>query len=263
MNPIYFGRSEAPLYGVYHAPTGAGRNRGVVLCYPFGQEYMRAHRAFRQIAWQLTNRGFQVLRFDYSGTGDSSGELEEVTPHDWLQDVHSAVQELREMAGVPRVSVLGVRLGALLAALACEQRDDVDRLVLWDPVESGRGYEEELLAAIAADRTGDTGAPFGNIVTPEGGIHYNGFLMSAKFREDIRQLDYPREGAPRVPRLFAVCSHRRQDFERLGQRWKSHPRFEHRYTDAPHDWNSVDNFGGILLPPKIVETIVTWMDSEQ
>ena len=53
MTPMYFGSSTSPLYGVYHAPMGHDRNQGVLLCYPFGQQYMRAHRAFRQMTTQL------------------------------------------------------------------------------------------------------------------------------------------------------------------------------------------------------------------
>src|SRR5215217_413896 len=78
MNPLYFGSSQKPLYGVYHPPKSQPgrpvRTTGVVLCYPLGQEYMRAHRAFRQLATLLTKSGFPVLRFDYYGTGDSGGD---------------------------------------------------------------------------------------------------------------------------------------------------------------------------------------------
>ena len=56
MIPMYFGRSEAPLYGVYHAPVDFDSRQAAVFCYPFGQEYMRAHRAYRQLATRLTER---------------------------------------------------------------------------------------------------------------------------------------------------------------------------------------------------------------
>jgi alpha/beta superfamily hydrolase len=76
MTPLLFGSADAPLYGVHHAPQAAPQRTGIVLCYPFGQEYMRAHRACRQLAMLLAKKGYHVLRFDYSGTGNSSGDVD-------------------------------------------------------------------------------------------------------------------------------------------------------------------------------------------
>ena len=138
MNPFFFGSRERALYGVYHPPRvqGGGRGpvgrEGVVLCYPFGVEYMRAHRAFRQLTTLLTRQGLHVLRFDYHGTGDSMGEGSEADLVGWTGDVATAIQELRDTAGLARVGLIGLRLGGALAARAAVGRDDVDRLVLWD-----------------------------------------------------------------------------------------------------------------------------------
>jgi len=260
MTPMYFGRSEAPLYGVYDAPIGADRNHGVVLCYPFGQEYMRAHRAYRQIATQLTRDGFHVLRFDYRGSGDSSGDMAGVRAEHWLQDIDDAIQELRDTAGIGRISVLGLRLGALLAAIACGHRRDIDRLILWDPVTSGQQYEAELLAEIAAEVPNEYGAPPGNSLRPDGGIDYNGFSMPAGFRESMGTLDILHMVPMTIPRVFHVFSHETEHFQRLREAWSRHPAYRYQYTDAPHDWNSVDNFGGILVPPSVIQTIVFWME---
>jgi hypothetical protein len=41
------------------------------------------------------------------------------------------------------VTLLGLRFGATLAALASAARDDVERLVLWEPVREGARYLEE------------------------------------------------------------------------------------------------------------------------
>ena len=80
MNPFYFGDSSRRLFGIYHPPKGQSpRSHGIVLCCPFGQEYMRSHRAFRQLANLLSRRGFHVFRFDYHGTGDSDGESTEAS----------------------------------------------------------------------------------------------------------------------------------------------------------------------------------------
>lgn len=141
MHAFHFGSSGRRLFGVYH---GAEQARvpsvGAVLCQPFGHEYIRTHRALRQMAAQLAASGIHVLRFDYYGCGDSAGDGEEGSIAQWVSDVHAAVDELKDTADVRRVSLVGVRLGATLAALAAAARDDVDTLLLWDPVQSGVDY---------------------------------------------------------------------------------------------------------------------------
>lgn len=117
---------------------------GVVLCNPFGQEAIRAHRAFRQLALMLARARFHVLRFDYSGTGDSAGASDEVSIKAWCSDIVVASDELRDTAEVRKVAWVGLRLGATLAALAAQKRRDVERLVAWDPIVEGRAYLTEL-----------------------------------------------------------------------------------------------------------------------
>ncbi len=258
MNPLFFGSTDAPLYGVYHAPQGAPRDAGVVLCPPFGQEYMRAHRALRQLAQQLTRIGYHVLRFDYRGTGDSSGDMTGVDVDDWLADIGFAIDELRDLAGIRHVSLIGLRLGALFAAVASHRRSDIQRLAVWDPLPSGAACERELLDELA--HVSLSGEPSGKGFVAEGGIHFNGFELPARFLDGLRNLDLtallPR-GAARV--LLAI-SHENAGFAEINDVWQSLPDYRRQVTLAPHDWNFVDNFGSILLPMPVINAIVGWME---
>ncbi|MBP7568877.1 MAG: alpha/beta fold hydrolase [Acidobacteria bacterium] len=100
----------------------------------------------RNLAVELASAGCHVLRFDYSGTGDSSGEAADAGVEEWVEDVELAAEELREMAAVPSVALLGVRFGAALSYLASRDRREVEGLVLWDPVKNGRRYLDESSA---------------------------------------------------------------------------------------------------------------------
>lgn len=147
MKALFFGESSRQLYGVYHAPrAGSARDAGVVLCYPGAQEYNMAHWAFRKLAGMLAREGFHVLRFDYRGTGDSAGATGEGNSALWVEDLRLAVTELRDMAGIRPISVLGMRLGASLAVRACSEGLSVRDLVLWEPAVSGREYLADLEA---------------------------------------------------------------------------------------------------------------------
>jgi alpha-beta hydrolase superfamily lysophospholipase len=145
MTALYFGDPAAPLFGVYHPATGKRRSHGIVLCHAFGAEYLLSHFAVRRVAIELAKRGHDVLRFDYTGSGDSAGEQNEVRLERWLVDIETAIDELRDTAEVSAVSLGGVRLGAGLACLVAARREDVvDAVVAWDPVLNGAAYLELL-----------------------------------------------------------------------------------------------------------------------
>jgi alpha-beta hydrolase superfamily lysophospholipase len=162
MQPFYFGTSQQQLFGVYHAPeTTTVRQSAVLLCQPLGHEYLRAHRAFRNLAVSLAAQGAHVLRFDYFGCGDSAGEGEQATVDQCLADVATAIEELKDTSGASKVSLIGLRVGATLATLTAARRSDVDRIVLWDPVLDGHAYladVRDLHNRWLADRMG-AGAP--------------------------------------------------------------------------------------------------------
>lgn len=143
MTPLLFGDSKRPLFGVMHEPPSGEGSVGVLLCPPIGQEHVRTHWAFRQLAAGLARAGYYVLRFDWSGVGDSSGDIETATIPRWLEDAEVASQELRDATGVSKVIVVGMRLGAALAALSAKQIRPA-AVVLWEPVWSGTKYLVEL-----------------------------------------------------------------------------------------------------------------------
>src|SRR5262245_29313713 len=67
-----------PLFASHHSPPRhLRRGLGIVLCPPLGYEYTSAYRTWRVLAERLASIGFDALRVDYDGTGDSIGDAEE------------------------------------------------------------------------------------------------------------------------------------------------------------------------------------------
>src|SRR6187549_2852870 len=117
MEPIHFGPADRQLFGWLHLPAeGAPRRTAVVLCHPFGQEFVLAHRAFHGLARQLAAAGFAVLRFDYFGTGDSWGDFAQADPEAWKHDITAALRTLQDRVDCDDVALVGMRLGGSLAA---------------------------------------------------------------------------------------------------------------------------------------------------
>ncbi len=252
MNPFFFGSSKSPLYGVYHPPrSGAGPAKAVLLCYPMGAEYMRAHRAFRQLTTLLVKGGAHVLRFDYFGTGDSAGDGTDATLARWVEDIGTAIDELKETAQVPKVTVIGLRLGGSLAALACAARDDVDQLVLWDPILDGAVYVREMLAT----HVGEQEARGRRGEQPTAGVH--GFPLTAVMRSELESIDLRAWTGAAVRRLDVVTSSERADAAALvaGLAARGAP-VRGLVCPSNGNWAESDAFGSALIPQSIIQGIL-------
>jgi alpha-beta hydrolase superfamily lysophospholipase len=153
---LFIGTGDRRLFAWHHEPA-AMRRRGaaIVLCPPLGYEYMSTYRSCRILAERLAARGFDVLRFDYDGTGNSAGGPEDPNRLDaWVRSVSEAVEEARRRAGTDAVALVGIRAGSLLALQAASDSTAVDRLALWSPFVSGRTYVRELKAIASLNDEG-------------------------------------------------------------------------------------------------------------
>ena len=180
MIPISFGQ----CFGWLHP---AASSRGFVLCGAHPFEQLSAQRAWRGLAEELAARGYPTLRFDYPGVGDSLDPDEAVALVDWTNSIRAAVDWMRVSAGVDGIILVGLRLGAALAAEAACATQGVEGLVLLAPVISGRAYLRELTV---------TAAMVG-CETAEDGFELGGFPITAATAEAIRRIDLMK--LPRIP----------------------------------------------------------------
>ena len=133
------------VFCALHRPAEPA-SRAVVMCHPLGEEKLWSHRVFVSFARDLAAAGIAALRFDFRGEGDSDREFHETDLETRIQDTCLAVDALRELVpSVAEVTLLGLRLGASVAAAAAARRSDVARLVLWDPVVDGAAYMQAVL----------------------------------------------------------------------------------------------------------------------
>jgi exosortase A-associated hydrolase 2 len=152
LEPRFLDGPAGPVFALHMAPTGGAGGRGVVLLPPFAEEMNRSRRMLVLQARALARAGIGALCLDPYGTGDSAGELREARWETWLGDVQAAIAWLRQ-AGYGGITLLGLRLGALLAAEAARAPElGIGRLVLWQPVVNGETFLTQVLRLrIAAD----------------------------------------------------------------------------------------------------------------
>jgi pimeloyl-ACP methyl ester carboxylesterase len=185
-------------FGWLHEAEGAD---GVVICPPWGYEALCTHRALRALAMRLAASGHPTLRFDPPGTGDSLGadtDLDRVGA--WLRGINTAVDELHHRAGVSRVTIIGLRLGALLAAQAASERGGVERLVLLAAPVTGAAHVRELQAF--ARLSGEASEPAGTDASDAQSL--TGFIMTADTRRALSGLDLRRLPAASVRHLLLM-----------------------------------------------------------
>ena len=144
---VHFDTPSGWCFGWYHAPQPPARDLVVVLCPAVGYEAVSSYPSWVQLARHLASQGLAVFRFDYQGTGDSSGsDRDEGRVAAWRASIDAAIRRAQELSGAPRVALAGLRLGAALAVEAAARHGGVDRLLLWAPCPTGRAFVRELRA---------------------------------------------------------------------------------------------------------------------
>ena len=255
--PLFFGPPSRRLYGVWHHPTERARRSGVVLCPPFGPEYASSLAALRALGGALAAAGFPTLRLDYTGTGDSAGELVPDELDVWRDDILTAVAELMRRSGVTAVALVGLRLGATLALHAAEDGVAVHRVVAWEPVIDGGDHLRDLdarhLARLHAVKAEYGSAPFETV-----GKEILGIRTPPSFRESMASLS--------IPELMAR-RRRQPSILELRERAEEHGEIaalmdgalERRVIVGPRVWAHDVGISQASVPSESIRQVVEWL----
>ena len=183
----FFGTATRRLFGIYEPGRKADRApRAAVLCHPWGQGIFAPtvpcagsrkcsqHRDGTPFASTITAL---VILLAISLKPTSGGG----------EGIEWAIEEARATSGANRVALIGLRLGANLAAsVAVRQSKEVEALILWDPMVRGSEFLSEVHALEAMisrtpprERAGDVG----------GGHEILGFALTVAMAAEIGSVD--------------------------------------------------------------------------
>lgn len=249
----HFGWLHAPLESPLSQPqrdgdsngnnNGHSNGSGIVLCAPLGHEALWLHQAMRSLCERLAARGFAVLRFDYLGAGDSIDTGSLVEPSRWADEAIAAAAFLRRASGVERVSLIGIRFGATVAAQAA-QAVGAASVALIAPVVAGRQYIREL-GALQRTWLDTVADPVRADVVPDDALDVMGHRFSRAALDTVGTLDLRRAAEPPAARVLIVHagsqgpSHELADaYAKLGADVASLPFPEYAQALQP-SWQSV------------------------
>lgn len=236
--PCFFDKNR--LFGIYHPAPEVGSDRLLVVCPPLFDEYRRSYRALSELAKGCAAGGSHVFRFDYYGTGESWGDLEEATVENWLDDIRAAIEEGASLSGANKIYLLGVRFGATLAAQI--HHPDIVAYIFWDPLPSGEAYLAHL-ARVDAELKSRNRTFAQRLNIPVEPVDYQMFPVSPSMRDGMARLsvDFPALGA-RAKLHRIVC----QESQAIDGA---------EYGGIPYDWPISQR--GVIGPKPVLEAIAS------
>ncbi len=200
-----------PLYLAHHGVASHARGT-VVMCGGLALEATHAAPVWNRWARQLAAAGWNSVRFDWQGMGESSGRFADVTFGDWTDDVRRVCAALRGI-GEQSIVLLGLRGGALPAAHVFAEGTG-DAIVLWEAPASGRAHLMDVLRrrlagdyARTSDQSRKTRDEYAAEILAGKPVEVEGFIWSRRFWESLCAVNLPEVGCERPRLVLASRTH--------------------------------------------------------
>jgi alpha-beta hydrolase superfamily lysophospholipase len=198
---LWTGDGEHAAFGWLSRSRTALHRSSVMILPPVGYAWWSAYATRRVLAERLVHTGHTVLRLDYHGTGDAPGsQWDDDQFEAWRESVRSGAHRLRDL-GCTELTVVGIALGATLALELAEELQ-VDRVVAWHPVISGRHEARALGMRSLAMPDGEHVSHAGTVFSSDAlsSLSELDLLASPSFEGPILVIDGP-AADPLVQRL--------------------------------------------------------------
>lgn len=183
------------LRGIVHRPSQEPPTAGIVFVHPFAEEKKCSHRTFVEAARRAAEQaGCASLRFDLRGCGDSDGCFEEATLTGWRTDLRAATAFAAQRLGSERLGLIGLRLGATMAAEVAEEDISLAFMALWEPILDGERYlsltmRRSMMRRKLTAHEGGAEAETDTSDDEEGLVDFDGYLVPPEMRASIGEID--------------------------------------------------------------------------
>ena len=235
------------LYAMLYEPS-AEATASIVFCNPMFEERKSTNRAMTEYATFLCSKGFQVLSFDYSGCGDSSGNFEDFSMNDWLADITAACSFLKNKSANSPLGLFGLRFGGSLALQYTKELPPCDFIIAWEAIISGKDYVEQQLRKklmkemITFSKNHGTRAALLEQLHNGESIDLDGYALTPEIYNDLCRIDLMNAPYPETPCLFLHINHTNDPAKRvtsLNDLWSSRKNIEFATIQMQPFWNLI------------------------
>lgn len=197
------------LFVLMHKPEffdSSKKQRAVIIIPPFAEELNKSRRMLSLLGQGLAERGLVSLLPDLFATGESDGELEDASMDIWLSNLELIFKWVKNKFLGIQVSILGLRLGAILAAEfanrisdskeqpAQETPEELEKLIFWQPVTNTETYIKQFLRLKTMSEVLVDGKSSTNVsdlldeIASGKSIEVAGYMLSSKLINSINRL---------------------------------------------------------------------------
>lgn len=124
---------DEKICGLIARPEGDGKFPVVVGCHGFTAN--KNGSKLTELSKRLPEEGIALLRFDFSGLGESEGDFAETTIGKNAQELHSAIEFVKtlEFVDKDRIGVFGSSMGGMVTLVEASSNPDIKAISLAAP----------------------------------------------------------------------------------------------------------------------------------
>ncbi len=138
---VYFTNSDGvKLCGVLNNPSGNTKRPIIILAHGFSTH--KNSDTYTTISERLAKHKISSFRFDFYGHGESSGNFEDITISEAVDDVLQAIKYIKKL-GYDRIGLIGSSFGGIASIIAASRSCDLFVLALKSPVSNYIEKENE------------------------------------------------------------------------------------------------------------------------
>lgn len=137
MKKVYFVNNIGEkLVGVFHIPKKK-TDKGIILVHGFKGN---KDRKLILNLTKLLEKKYNVLRFDFSGNGESEGKFEDQSYSKYMEELKTAIEFFKEK-GIKKICLIAHSLGTNISVLEQYKYKNIDQLILVTPAFYVKKYK--------------------------------------------------------------------------------------------------------------------------
>ena len=175
------------LSAMLHQPVDTRRNTPLIICcHGFTGDKVGANQLTLNLAKKLAQAGYNALRFDFLGSGDSEGEFAADTiVSGWQTDLRNVVKWVKQQSQFADAPILlyGHSLGGLIALTALKDEARIAGRIVFAPVLHPIENFRDIILGPELWQQSEAGAPIANFFA-------KGFSLQDQFVKDLLANDY-------------------------------------------------------------------------